>query len=162
MNLYVILHESSADLSMLSDFDKYKDCFNIINRSFVTMGKPVELRSFEDSLKELPDKQLKQATRSRVFFRDTGLISPIGIKSLADIGKIYGKDYEKIDIGHFREGNMSNLRSEDISLFNKYALQDSVITLKHGITMEEFNNTLGRIGVPLTMSGLGKVYVTNS
>lgn len=155
----MILHESSADLSMLSDFSQYKDCFNIINRSFVTMGKPFELNTYVDSLDEVPDKKLMFSVGSRVFFRDTGLISPAGVKSLAAIGNIYGPEYRKIDIGHYRGGNMSNLRSENPDLFDKYAIQDSIITLKHGISMEEFNLTVGKTGVPLTMSGLGKSYV---
>jgi hypothetical protein len=155
----MILHESSADLSMLSDFNIFKDSLNIIARSFVTMGKPFELKSSVDSLNEYPNKKLLSAVGSRVFFRDTALIAPAGIKSLADIGNIYGSEYRKIDIGNYREGDMSNLRSKDPVLFNEYAIKDAVITLKHGISMEEFNITLGRIGVPLTMSGIGKSYV---
>jgi hypothetical protein len=145
---------------MLSDFEKFKDYFKIIKRYFVTMGKPIELLGFDDSLKELPNKKLKYSTNSRLFFRDTSLIAPLGIKSLADIGNIYGPDYRKLDIGSYREGNMSKLRSENPELFDKYAIQDSVITLKHGIEMEAFNTSLGCVGVPLTMSSLGKAYVS--
>lgn len=163
-NLYVIMHESSADLSMLNDFSRYKDCFNVVGRSFVTMGKPFELKNHIDDLEQSPEwifRNNESLVGSRVFFRDTALIAPAGAKSLSEIGKIYGDEFRKIDIGNYRAGNMSNLRTTDPELFNKYAIQDAIIALKHGISMEEFYLTLGKTGVPLTNSGIGKSYVEN-
>jgi hypothetical protein len=157
----MILHETAADLSMLSDFEKYKDNFQIINRSFVTVGKPFDIKKFHDSLDEVVDEKYKDAFGSRIFFRDCNLIAPIGVKSLDQIGSIYGDNFRKIDIGDYRAGNMRKLRNEKPDLFDEYAIKDSVITLKHGISMEEFNIKLGRVGVPLTMSGIGKSYVRN-
>lgn len=54
---------------------------------------------------------------------------------------------------------MKVLLEKDRELFNKYALQDSLITLKHVNMMEDFYFTLGMTGVPLTLSLIGKTYV---
>lgn len=54
---------------------------------------------------------------------------------------------------------MSILLQENKELFTKYAIQDSLITLKHSISMEEFYTGLGRSGVPLTLSTISKAYV---
>lgn len=140
--LYICMHESSADLSILNDFDIFKEKLDIINRSFVTLGKPL----------------LFEWCKSNVHIRDTILIAPMGAKSLASVGNIYGDDYKKIDIGSYR-GNMRLLLKENKDLFDTYAVRDSLITLKHACSMEEFNFTVGKIGVPLTLSNIGKSYV---
>lgn len=141
--LYLCMHESAADLSMLKDFEILKESLDIIDRSFVTRGKPLE---FEFS-------------KSRIHLRDTILLAPQGAKSLAGVGDIYGDEFRKIDIGSYRNGNMKALLKDDKNLFAEYALRDSLITLKHANSMEEFNLTVNKIGVPLTLSGIAKSYV---
>ena len=141
--LYLCMHESAADLSMLSDFDTFKESLDIVGRSFVTRGKPLEL----------------EYAKSRIHLRDTILLAPQGAKSLAGIGDIYGGDFKKVDIGAYRQGKMKSLLKDNKDLFEKYALSDALITLKHACTMEEFNLTVDKIGVPLTLSGIGKAYV---
>jgi hypothetical protein len=141
--LFICMHESSADLSILKDFEVFKESLDIVGRSFVTRSRPLKL----------------EYCKSMVHIRDTTLIAPQGTKSLAGIGNIYGDEFKKIDIGDYRNGRMSTLLKDDKELFDKYALQDSLITLKHATTMEEFNLTVGKIGVPLTISGIGKSYV---
>jgi hypothetical protein len=39
------------------------------------------------------------------------------------------------------------------------ALQDAIITLKHAIAMEEFNMKVYQIGIPITLSSMGRKYV---
>lgn len=141
--LYICMHESAADLSMLKDFNVYKGYLDIVGRSFVTRGKPL----------------LFDFCKSKVHIRDTVLIAPQGAKSLAGVGDIYGNEFRKVDIGEYRNGRMKALLRDDKDLFEKYAINDSLITLKHACTMEEFNLTVDRIGVPLTISGIGKSYV---
>jgi len=141
--LYLCMHESGADLSMLSDFDTFKENLDIVGRSFVTRCKPLT----NDSIK------------SKVYIRDTVLIAPMGAKSLAGIGAIYGDEFRKIDIGKYRQEGMKALLNENKELFDLYAIRDSIITLKHASAMEEFYFDIGRLGVPLTISGIGKAYV---
>jgi len=140
--LFICMHESPADLSILKDFETFKESLDIVGRSFVTRCRPLNF----------------DYCKSRVHIRDTTLIAPAGAKSLAGLGDIYGDDFKKIDIGNYR-GRMSSLLKDNKELFEKYAIRDSIITLKHATTMEEFNLTVGKIGVPLTISGIGKSYV---
>lgn len=39
--LTICMHESAADLSMLKDFETFKENLDIVHRSFVTLGKPL-------------------------------------------------------------------------------------------------------------------------
>lgn len=39
--LYICAHESAADLSLLSDFDKFKNDLCILRRYYVTRGSPI-------------------------------------------------------------------------------------------------------------------------
>lgn len=142
--LTICMHESAAYLCMLSDFDTIlKDLVDTVGRYYVTRQKPL---LFDFSV-------------SKVHFRDTMLLSPVGAKSLAALGEIYGDVYKKVDIGVFRKGKMRELKRVDPEKFIIYGLTDSLITLKHATSMEEFNLTVNKVGVPLTLSGIGKSYV---
>lgn len=140
--LYLIVHLSYADLPLLSDFHQLKEELDMVSKSFVTRSKPLLIGN-------LPIK---------LHIRDTTLLAP-GINTpLAEIGNLYGPEYKKVDIGTYRKDKMEYLLKEDKALFERYAMQDAIITLKHGIEMEEFNFTLGKLGVPLTISGIGKTF----
>ena len=141
--LTICMHESAADLSMLKDFETFKENLDIVHRSFVTLGKPL----------------IRDWCKSKVHFRDTVLLAPAGVKSLAGVGSIYGDELKKIDIGHYRGGKMRDLLKDNKDLFEKYAIQDSIITLKHASSMDDFNFSVNKIGVPITLSGIGKSYV---
>ena len=54
---------------------------------------------------------------------------------------------------------MSNLLVRDKEAFESYALQDAVITLKHALAMEKFNMSISQLGIPLTLSSMGRNYV---
>ena len=140
--LYISMHESTADLSVLKDFNELKNSLDLVNRSFVTLCKPLSY----DWLS------------AKVFIRDTILLAPVGAKSLASLGNIYGESYRKIDIGKYRN-KINELLRDDKELFSAYAIRDAEITLKHACSMEEFNFTLCKLGVPLTLSSIGKAYV---
>lgn len=88
-------------------------------------------------------------------------MAPAGKRSLAAIGGIYGKEFSKIDIGSYRGGKMKKLLTENKPLFVKYAAQDSFITLKHINEMQKFYFSIGKVGVPLTLSSISKKYVEN-
>ena len=135
------MHESTAYLSLLSDFDSFKNTLDIISRSYITRGKP-----------------LKRA-EAWVHVRDTVLLAPQGFGSLAALGSIYGEAFKKIDLGSYRKEEMSVLLSENKSLFEEYAVQDAKITLKHANSMEDFYNSIFKEWVPLTLSTVAKSYV---
>lgn len=140
---YICAHESAADLSMLSDFKTFKENLDIVHRSFVTLTKPILLKDY----------------KSKIHFRDTILLSPMGAKSLKAVGEIYGGEFRKIDLDPGYIKRMDLLLTENPELFERYAKQDAIVTLKHASTMEDFNLTVSKIGVPLTLSSVGKAYV---
>ncbi|KAJ8057807.1 hypothetical protein OCU04_013252 [Sclerotinia nivalis] len=141
-NNYFIGHLTSADLSILKDFDEIKESLDIVNGSFVTIGKPILIDNVNVSL------------------RDTMLLAPGSKKTLAAIGSLYDKKLNKIFIGD-RIKNMKLFLKEDPVLFEEYALQDALITLIHACFMEDFNFRTGSVGIPLTLSTLSRNYILN-
>jgi hypothetical protein len=77
---FLIAHLTPADLSMLSDFEEITEELSIVNGSFVTLGKPIEI------------------CNRTVHIRDTMLLAPGGSKSLSVIGRLYGEDFNKLQI----------------------------------------------------------------
>lgn len=137
---YLIAHLTSADLSMLGDFEEIKNQLDIVNSNFVTVGKPILLNG------------------KRVFIRDTMLLTPAGNRSLDSMGRLYNMN--KIDLKGYDKSKMGVLLKENKELFIEYAVRDSVITLMHACFIEEFRfEKTGKIGVPVTLSSLGTEYV---
>jgi hypothetical protein len=54
---------------------------------------------------------------------------------------------------------MDKLLETDRELFDKYAIQDAVITLIHSWFMEEYNFNLGGVGIPVTISSMASRYL---
>lgn len=140
LNNFLIGHYTPADLSMLSDFEDIKYQLDIINKCFVTLKKPILINGIN------------------VYVIDTMLIAPGGKKSLDAISLLY-KGLNKLKISDSYIRNMNIFIKKDPELFKKYALQDSLIALVHGIFMEEFNHTINGFGIPLTLSSLSGNYV---
>ena len=140
-NYYVIAHLTPADLSMLNDFKELKEDLSIVNGSFVTLGQAVRFRG------------------RNIHIRDTMLLAPGGSRSLANIGKLYGDAWSKIVISKEDLENMQGFLKRDREKFIEYALKDAVISLIHASWMEDFNFKIGGVGVPLSLSAIGRRYV---
>jgi hypothetical protein len=140
-NNYMIAHLTAADLSMFSDFDKFKNQLDIVNKCFITLGKPMNYAN------------------SRVIIRDTFLLAPAEKRSLASIGSIYKID--KIELPKELKDKMDILLEQDKRLFIDYALRDAEITLIHANSMEDFNFGLNNIGIPVTIPSLTKKFILN-
>ena len=138
-NNFLIGHLTPADLSLLNDFDNFKEDLDIVNKSYVTLGKAISYAN------------------SRVMIRDTMLLAPASKKSLSSIGKLY--DLKKFELTESEIRSMDILMKEDQEKFAEYALRDALITLTHACWMESFNFQLEGIGIPLTLSGLGNKFV---
>ena len=139
-NIYLIAHFSNADLSMLSDFDKFKDGLDIVQKSYITLRKPILVNG------------------NNVFIRDTMLLSPPGKKSLEAIGKLYD-GFDKIKLTLTQKENMDLLLAENKELFQDYALNDAMITLIHANYMEDFYFNLKGNAIPTTISKISAVFV---
>jgi hypothetical protein len=166
-NNYFIAHLTNADLSIMNDFDTLKEELDIVNKCFVTLGKPIVIGN------------------TNVIIRDTMLLAPQGCRSLEKIGSLYGEDFKKVDIAkdlkeeqkekltkdlteeqkekidrnQYIKENMDLLLKIDKELFDSYAIKDAIIPLIHASYMEDFNFKLQGLGIPLTLSSLGSRYV---
>ena len=143
-NNYIIAHYNTADLSMLSDFNEIKERLSIVGKSFVTLALPLR---YDETF---------------VYIRDTHLLSPGNMKSLHGLGYLYNKDgdFSKRDINKSDIVEMSNLLVRDKQKFVDYAMMDVKITIKHAIEMERFNRSVSQIGVPNTLSSIGRNFVS--
>jgi hypothetical protein len=109
----IIAHLTSADFSLLSDFDVLKEELSIVNGSFVTLGKPINL-----------DERC-------VHVRDTMLLAPGLNKSLESIGRLYNTGFEKVKINQDDLENMHLFLDRSPEEFITYAVRDAVISLIH-------------------------------
>jgi hypothetical protein len=126
---------------MICNFDEeLKLKISIVNKSFVSLGKPLR---FEKHF---------------VYIRDTKLLAPAGYGSLAQLGKLSERkgDFTKREISQDDLSNMDQFWIRDKKAFDEYALQDAIITLKQATAMEEFNMTVNQLGIPLTLSSIGR------
>lgn len=140
INNYIIGHMTSADLSMLEDFNELKHELNIINKSFITLSKPINIDGVN------------------VYIRDTMLLAPGSKKSLQNIGSLY-ENIPKIDIDEKYKDNMEDFLMLEPDKFKEYAMRDALITMIHARYMEYFNNSIGGLGVPLTLSALSTKFI---
>jgi hypothetical protein len=138
---YVIGHLTQADLSMLKDFDKFKNNLDLVNNSFITLGKPFDYENY------------------KVIIRDTMLLSPASRKSLAALGDLY--NLPKIKLSYEEISNMDKFLIENKEKFDEYAIRDSLITLIHSLSMENFSFSINENTIPLTLSSLGQKFVKN-
>ena len=110
---YLIAHLTPADLSMLSDFNEVKEELTIVNGSFVTLGNPITYAG------------------KSIHIRDTMLLAPGGSKSLANIGKLYSEEFNKVKINKEDLEDMQGFLFRDKEKFTEYALKDAIISLIH-------------------------------
>lgn len=136
---YVIGHLTNADLSLLKDFDKFKESLDIVNKSFVTLGKPLRIGS------------------SNVIIRDTMLLAPGGKKSLAHLGTLVG--LHKIPLSLSEYEAMDVLLRNDRKKFLEYAKNDAVITLHYANKMEDQLFDSRGLGIPISLSSLSAAFV---
>lgn len=141
--LYLLIHHSSADLSILSDFESFKDELALVNKTFVTIGKPLKIEGVD------------------VKIRDTQLLVPGGSKGLQALSSLYPQ-VPKLKISYSDITNMEAFWERDPEKFKAYALQDALITLVHGCRMASFNQELGGLGVPVTLSTLSGRFLKKS
>jgi hypothetical protein len=139
-NNYLIAHFNVADLSMLSDFEEFKEGLDIVNKVFLTLKKPLRIEGFD------------------VYIRDSSLLVPGGKKGLEVLGDLY-PGFEKGKISQDEKENMKRFLEEDEERFKKYAVKDALIPLVHASFMEDFNIRIGNPTIPITLSSLGGNYV---
>ena len=93
----------------------------------------------------------------RIYLRDTICLSSAAAKTLAAIGKAH--NIPKIEIEKSYLENMGKLLTEKPDLFRDYAMTDSIITLIHGLFMNDFTFRLGSLTLPCTLGSISSIYV---
>ena len=128
---------------MLTDFNLVKKALNIINKSFITLGKPLNFEGVN------------------LYVRDTILLAPASSRSLDAISSLYESegDYKKKVLPEEYKLKISKYLKADKKAFEEYAITDALIVLKHSTAMESFNFTLNKLGIPITLASMGKNYV---
>lgn len=138
---FLSAHFTTADISSFVDFNEIKEKFAVLNKSFVGLDKTLRIHGW------------------RVILRDTSLLSPGGM-SLKSISELYSQDLQKIQIGDDMISNMKEFKRLNPSLFKKYAIQDSIITLWHTINVQDsFLKFSGKYTIPVTLSSLAASYL---
>ncbi len=120
----VALHNGRSDLPGLADFARFKTRFDSVQHCYVTLTEPYKCGATVGG----------NRFDVEVCVVDTQLLSPPGKKKLDDLGKSYR--YPKIEIGKAPDGrpyieNMNLLLRDNPDLFERYALRDAEITVKH-------------------------------
>jgi hypothetical protein len=134
--IYLTAHYNAADLSMLSDFENYKQYLNVVNKSFVVINRPI------------PFKHEDKTWNMKIS--DTMLLSPPGCSKLKQLGEIY--NFNKLDLTEEEITNMDQLLINDRIKFKDYAVKDSIITLLHYNAMIDYNFGLDSTTPPSTLS----------
>jgi len=138
--IYFLSHYNAADLSLIQDWNTVKKKnIDIIKGSFVSICKPIKTLGCS------------------VYLRDTICLSSAAARSLDAIGKAH--KIPKIEIAQSYKENMEKLLKENPQLFRDYAMTDSIITLIHGLFMNDFSFRLGSLSLPSTLGSISSIYV---
>jgi len=143
--IYLLCHYNAADLSMLEDWMgetgvSYKNV-DIIHKSFVSLNRSMKVLGCQ------------------IFIRDTILLCSAAARSLDKVATPH--KLKKIDVSLDYKQDMRKLIKDNYNLFKDYAMQDSLITLIHGMFMNDFNFKLGVISLPVTLGSIANTYIKN-
>src|SRR5207237_4855621 len=143
--IYLLCHYNAADLSMLEDWMgetgvSYKN-IDIIQKSFVSLYRSMK------------------ALGCQIFIRDTILLSSAAARSLEKVAAPH--KLKKNDVSLDYKQDMRKLLKDNCNLFKDYAMQDSLITLIHGMFMNDFNFKLGSISLLVTLGSIANTYIKN-
>jgi hypothetical protein len=94
-----------------------------------------------------------------------------GVKSLKSIGNLYKNDgdFSKREVSNEDITQMSKFLEREkkkkttkktTKAFIEYAILDANFTVKHETEMEKLNKTVRKIGIPITLSSIGRNYVS--
>src|SRR5207302_1207120 len=137
---YLLGHYNAADFSMLSDWNEMKiKNIDILKKGFISLTKPMDILN------------------RRVIIRDTVLLSSAAAGTLEAIGKSHFID--KVDVSLAQKSDMEKLYKEAFNLFRSYAMTDSLITLIHGLFINDFAFRLGSTKLPVTLGSLANKYL---
>lgn len=141
--VHMAIHWSLADLPMFKNFDKLKDQFDALRKTYATILKPCEL--------VWTDRNGHQRKLS-VSVHDTSLLTPQG-RSLKILGDMHG--LPKLELPPDMIEHMDELWRTDPVRFREYAIRDAMIAAKHAHYMARLGEQwTGRKEIPVSLGSL--------
>ena len=151
-SVYLVGHFIRADLPAFSDFkERARRSMSNIRSTFVTLRNaiPVGFIVGEGEIAEF-----------KVSIRDTVLLSPANVKSLAQIGEML--KFQKIQIGTTPEEdkdmkqNMARFRAERWPEFREYAIRDAQVCVRYAERVIDQSDKLFKaFKMPTTLTSFG-------
>jgi hypothetical protein len=151
LRIVLAMHFSRADICGFRDFHKLKRLADGVRGTYCTVREPLVVTA------KLPSGR---PIRCSIIIRDTMLLAPAGMGSLAALGEAVG--VAKIKLGILQDGTpaierMDRLREEAPELFEAYALRDPEVTLAWYRKVAEF--MAAQLGVAIPPPTLGAAAV---
>jgi hypothetical protein len=156
---------TAADLSVLKDFNQFKNDLSILSKSFITISDGIPFKLVDNTTNDntTNDKVKKSKGKDiwvgsiKIF--DCMLLAPDGHRNLNSIGEIY--NIPKLSLTQNEIENMDILWATDPNKFINYSVRDSLIPLVHAQKMSDFLFTLGNPYIPMTSTQLSAQYLKN-
>jgi hypothetical protein len=139
-------HWTLVDLTSFCDFDKFKNQFDAVRQTLVSIKKPTWWH-FEDS------DYTKH--KVRIVLRDSKILAPAKMRSLDALGKLLGVEKIKIPPDHSIK-RMDMFKRDCPAEFRAYALRDAQITALYIKKVGEiYYEITGQTDIPTTLSTVG-------
>ena len=151
--IILVAHYNRADLPAFDDRKQLLWRLQNVRNSLVSSGLPIRLCvSFNDN--ESDDIDLS------VYVRDTMLLAPAGRKSLAELGKLIGREKIRLSDDDAEElelkRTMKVLRAIDWDKFREYAILDAEISAKYFLKLTQmYQEVTKEKFVPTALSNIG-------
>ncbi|MGM4912791.1 DNA polymerase [Rhizobium sp. 768_B6_N1_8] len=152
VRVYLLGHFLRADLPAFSDFkEKAQAMMDNVRSTFVTIDSAIPVVFAADD---------NQIAEFKVSIRDTVLLAPGNVKTLAAIGEIVG--FPKIELGSTPEEdkaikqNMSKFRAEHWPEFREYGIRDAQVCARYAErVIAQSESLFGQFKMPATLTSFG-------
>jgi hypothetical protein len=142
---YLIGHFSIADLVTFADFEELKTEFDAIRRTFATITQDTAITCWDVN---------RHQHKITLVLRDSILLAPAGMQSLAALGDLVGVKKHDLNDGEIKK--MAALLATDKPRFEEYALRDPEIAVRYCLKIMAINEELtGKSEIPPTLSSIG-------
>ena len=150
--IYLVGHFTRADIPAFSDFKELTSYLSNVRNTFVSIDSSTTIT--------INHSGRSPATKLRILFRDTLLLTPQASKSLKEIGKLVDCQKLLLDPDPVKHKemirNMDRVRRENWDLFKEYAINDATICVRYiERVIAQFEEVTGSKKVPVTLTSIG-------
>jgi hypothetical protein len=138
-------HFATADLPGFRNASELFRDVDSVRKTFVSLSDPISIKCYD---------RTRHAHELQVTLRDSMLLAPSKMQSLAVLGDIIG--LPKITLSDGDISHMDEYLSRDFAGFEKYAIRDAEISVLYCDKIRQLNRDVsGRDRVPVTMTSIG-------